>query len=215
MDRFIDAATGYPTAIFTALLLVVVGYWLLAMSGWVDFDSSDIDIELEAHADADPGELSTLAGYVMAMGLNGVPFSIVVSLLVLVAWTLSCMVGEWLLPWVPTAPLRWLAGTGTLVASVGAAIVFTAQLIKPMRGLFVTHRAVANASLVGQTCRIMSQSVNARMGYAEVAQRGASIQIKVWADEPNTLTKGMVAHILEYDETAGRYLVQQTSADLP
>jgi hypothetical protein len=213
MDRFINAATGYPTAILTALLLVVMGYWLLAMLGWVDFDSGDVDVELEAHADADPAELSTLAGYVMALGLNGVPFSIVVSLLVLVSWTVSCMVGEWLLPWVPTAPLRWLVGTGALLASVGAAIVFTAQLIKPLRGLFVTHQAPANASLVGQTCLIMSQRVNAREGYAEVAQRGAGIQIRVWADEPNALTKGMVAHILEYDEAAARYLVQQAPTD--
>jgi hypothetical protein len=214
MESFINAATGYPTAILTAMLLVVLGYWLVALLGWVDFDSSDIDLELQSHADADPGELSTLAGYVMALGLNGVPFSIVVSLLVLVAWTLSCLVGEWLLPWVPTEPLRWLVGTVALLASVGVAIVFTAQLIKPMRGLFVTHQAVGNASLVGQTCRIMSQSVNARQGYAEVAQRGAGIQIRVWAEEPNGLTKGDVAHILEYDEAAARYLVQQAPSGL-
>lgn len=213
MERFISAATGYPTAILTVMLLVVVGYWLLAMLGWVDFDSSDIDLELESHADADAGELSTLAGYVMALGLNGVPFSIVVSLLVLVSWTISCMVGEWLLPWVPTVLLRTIVGTATLLASVGVAIVFTAQLIKPLRGLFVTHQAMGNASLVGQTCRIMSQTVNARQGYAEVAQRGASIQIRVWADEPNALTKGVVAHILEYDESGARYLVQQAPTD--
>jgi hypothetical protein len=67
--------------------------------------------------------------------------------------------------------------------------------------------------LVGQTCRIQSQSVNGRQGYAEVSQRGAGIQIRVWAEEPNALTKGVVAHILEYDEAADRYLVQQAPPD--
>jgi hypothetical protein len=209
MNRFLDAATGYPTAILSVLLLVVVGYWVLAMMGWVDFDSGDVDIELQSQADVDAGELSTLAGYVMALGLNGVPFSVAVSLLVLLSWTVSCMAGEWLMPWVPTLPLQLLVGTGVLLASVGLGIVLTAQLIKPMRGLFVTHQAVGNASLVGQACKILSQSVDDRMGYAEVSQRGAGLQIRVWADAPNTLRKGVVAHILEYDEVRNRYLVQQ------
>jgi hypothetical protein len=207
MDRLIDAAIGYPTAIFTALLLVVLIYWLLALVGWVDFESSGVDMELELQADGDPGEISTLAGYVVALGLNGVPFSIVVSLLVLVAWTLSCLAGEWLMPWVPTWPLQLLIGTGVLVLSVALAIFITARLIRPLRGLFVTHQAVANASFVGQTCTVMSQKVDARSGYAEVAQRGANIQIRIRAEGDNRLTKGDAARILEYDEAANRYLV--------
>ncbi len=213
MNRFLDAVISYPTAILSVLLLVVLGYWLLAMMGWVDFDSGDVDVELQSQADMDSGELSTLAGYVVALGLNGVPFSVAGSLLVLIAWTASAMAGEWLMPWVPTLPLQLLVGTGVLLASVGFAIVLTAQIIKPLRGLFVTHQAVANASLVGQTCKVLSQAVNDRVCYAEVAQRGASLQIRVWAEVPNSLCKGSVAHILEYDETGNRYLVQQPAVD--
>jgi hypothetical protein len=213
MDRFMDAAISYPTAILSVLLLVVVGYWLLAMMGWIDFDSGDIDIELHSQADMDAGELSTLAGYVVALGLNGVPFSVAASLLVLLSWTASCLAGEWLMPWVPTLALQLLVGTVVLFASVALAIVVTAQLIKPLRGLFVTHQAVENASLVGQTCKILSQSVDARMGYAEVSQLGAGLQIRVWAEVPNTLRKGVIAHILEYDKAGNRYLVQQAPSD--
>ncbi len=219
MDRLINAATSYPTAIFTVLLLVVLGYWLLALVGLVDFESSGIDAELELHADADlgtdagantdSGPLSSLAGYVVALGLDGVPFSIVVSLLVLIGWTLSCLGGEWVVPLAPGWPLQLVIGTGVLVASVGVAIVGTAQLIRPLRGLFVTHRAARNASVVGQVCRIHSLKVTAMQGYAEVAQRGASLQISVWADEPNALTKGSLALVLEYDEALGRYLVRE------
>jgi hypothetical protein len=205
MDRLIDAAIGYPTAIFTALLLVLLVYWLLALVGWVDFESSGVDIELQA--DGDPGELSTLAGYVAALGLNGVPFSIVVSLLVLVAWTVSCMAGQWLMPWVPTTVLQLLAGTAVLLVSVAVAIVATAWLIRPLRGLFVTHQAVGNASFVGQACTILSQKVNQRFGYAEVAQRGANVQIRVWTPAANQLSKGDVVRILEYDVAANRYQI--------
>lgn len=208
MDRFIDAAIGYPTAILTALLLVVLVYWLLAMVGWVDFESTGMDMELELQADGEPGEISTLAGYVVAMGLNGVPFSIVLSVLVLVAWTFSCLAGEWLMPLVPTTLLQIVVGTVVLLLSVALAIFVTALLVRPLRGLFVTHQAIGNASLVGQTCTVMSQRVDGRHGHAEVAQRGASIQIRVWTPGDNRLTKGDVAIILAYDEAANRYRIE-------
>jgi hypothetical protein len=208
MDRFIDAAISYPTAVFSALLLVVLVYWLLALVGWVDFESSGIDLELELQADGDPGELSTLAGYVMACGLNGVPFSIVGSLLVLLSWTLSCLAGEWVLFRETSGLMHWVGGSIVLLLSLAAAIPITALLIRPMRGLFVTHEALANASLVGQTCVVLSQRVDERFGRAEVAQRGANIQIRVWAQAPHTLAKGDAAQILDYDSSAGRYLVR-------
>jgi hypothetical protein len=208
MDRFIDAATGYPTAVLTALLLVVLVYWLLALVGWVDFESTGIDLEFAPQTEGEVGELSTLAGYAMALGLSGVPFSIVVSVLVLVAWTLSCLAGEWLMPLVPTLLLQIVVGTGVLLLSVALAIFATALLVRPLRGLFVTHQAMGNASLVGQTCVVLSQRVDERHGHAEVAQRGANLQIHVHAATPNTLSKGTPACILEYDAAANRYLIR-------
>ena len=86
MGSLLQAVTSYPTAIFTVLLSVVMIYWLLAMLGLVDFESSGIDLDLDAHADADAADLGTIASYVVALGLNGVPFSVAVSLVVLIAW---------------------------------------------------------------------------------------------------------------------------------
>ncbi len=206
MGNFMEALVAYPTVIYTALLGVVVLYWLLAMLGMVDFESSDIDLELQA--DAEMGDLGTLASYVMAFGLNGVPFSVVVSLLLLVSWTLSCLAGMWLLPVVPTAVLRAIAGTGVLAASFAAAVPVAARLVRPLRGLFVTHAATSNAALVGQCCRVITQGVDEQVGRAEVERRGAPINIRVWARSPNTLAKGARARILDYDAQRGRYLIE-------
>jgi hypothetical protein len=206
MGEFWAVATSYPTAIYTVLLGVVLIYWLLAMLGMVDFESSGIDIELDA--DADGGDISTLASHVVGFGLNGVPFSIVVSLIVLVAWTASCMAGMWVLAWLPAQWLQWLVGSVVLVASFALAIPLTAQVVRPMRRLFVSHTAVINAALVGQTCKVITQRVDTQLGRAEVARRGASINIRVWAHTPNALVKGSVARILEYDEATARYLIE-------
>jgi hypothetical protein len=201
------AATAFPTALYTVLLGVVLVYWLLAIIGMVDFESSGIDLDIETHADASVDELGTIASYVVAFGLHGVPFSIVVSLLVLVGWTLSFLAGVTLLTWVPTDILKWLVGVVVLLVAFALSIVITARLVRPLRGLFVHHTAQSNASLVGQTCRVLTGMVDERQGRAEVAQRGASINIRVWSPSPNSLKRGDAALITEYDPGTHRYLV--------
>lgn len=201
------AVSAFPTAIYTVLLGVVLVYWLLAILGMVDFESSGIDLDIETHADASVDDLGTIASYVVAFGLHGVPFSIVVSLLVLVGWTLSFLAGVTLLAWVPTDILRWAVGAVVLLVSAALSVVITARIVRPLRGLFVHHTAQSNASLVGQTCKVLTGVVDERQGRAEVAQRGAGINIRVWSPSPNTLKRGDAALITEYDAGSHRYLV--------
>jgi hypothetical protein len=206
MGNFLDAAFAYPTAIYTALLGLVLFYWLLALIGVVDFESSGIDLELQADGSVD--DLGALASFIVAFGLSGVPFSVAISLLVLVAWTICCLLGMWVLPLVPTWPLQLLAGTAALLGSFALALPTTAVTLRPMRRLFVTHSALSNASLVGQRCVVTTGSVTATFGQAEVARRGASLTVAVGAAEPNPLTRGSPARILEYDAAADRYLIE-------
>jgi len=207
MTSFLDAVLAFPTMVYTVLLGVVLFYWLLAIVGLVDLESSGLEIETELQADAEVGDLGTLAGFLVALGINGVPFSIVVSLMVLLSWTFSCLFGMWLLPLVPTALLSAVAGTGVLILCPLLALPITARLIRPMRGLFVTHNAMSNHQLVGQTCKVLTGHVDERFGRAEVSTRGAGVNISVWAETPNDLAKGSVARIIEYDPARQRYLI--------
>lgn len=207
MTSFYDAAVSFPTVVYSTLLGVVLVYWLLALLGIVDFDSGHFEVDADLHADADAEDVGDLAGYLVALGLNGVPFSVVVTLLVLFSWTVTCLAAMWLLPLVPTSLLRLLAGLAAMLVGFGIALPMTARLIRPMRGLFVTHTAMSNAALVGQTCRVLTSGVDEKFGRAEVATRGASVNIKVWAETPNNLAKGSLARILEHDEAGERYLI--------
>ncbi len=81
-----------------------------------------------------------------------------------------------------------------------------------MRGLFTKHQARSNASLVGYDCIIVTQSVDAGFGRAQVADGGAGINIRVWAEAPNTLVKNSRAIIVAYDEVTQKYEVQAAPA---
>jgi hypothetical protein len=207
MAEFTTAVLSFPTAVYTALLGVVLVYWVLAIVGLVDFEHSGFDLDVHPQADADPAELGTLASYVVTFGLDGVPFSVAVSLVVLYGWVASCLAGMWLQPLVPAGVLTWLAGTAVFGGASALAIVLSARTIRPLRRLFVTHAALSNAALVGQLCRVVTGQVDQRVGRAEVAQRGASINIRVWAREPNALTRGSSARIVDYDAERARYLI--------
>lgn len=206
MSEFLSVVLGFPTMLFSIGLAVVLFYWLMAIAGLVDFGESTIDLDIGSAGEG--AGLGLIASYVVAFGLSGVPFSIVVTLLVTVAWTLSTLADIWLLSWLPGLALQILAGLLVLVLSMALSIIITARLVRPLRGLFATQYGQNSADLVGQRCRILTGQVDERLGRAEVSQRGASLDIRVWSPSPNPLRRGSQALILEYDAVAHRYLVQ-------
>lgn len=212
MREFLSVIFGFPTFLYSLALVVVLVYWIAAVIGLVDFGESSIDLDIAEHADVSVDDLGTIAGYVVAFGLSGVPFSIVVTLLVVIGWTLSTLAGIWVLAWVPTLPLQIVAGLVVLAACFALSIVIAARIVRPLRGAFVTEYARHNSDLIGQTCTITTGSVDEKQGYAQVAQRGAGLLIQVWAPSPNTLERGSQALIVEYDSAARRYLVQPMDA---
>lgn len=208
MGSFVDAAASFPTAVFSTLLAVVLFYWVLAVLGIVDFDNG---VDIDAGGDPGPPDLGTIAGYVVAFGLQGIPFSIILSLLVLVSWTLSCLGGMWLLPLLPGTGTQYAGGAILALASVSLAVPLASALARPLRGLFVTHSAIHNSALVGQQCKVLTQTVDEKTGRAEVAQRGANLNIRVWAATPNKLSRGAFARIVAYEENTSRYRIEADS----
>ncbi|WP_137937441.1 ubiquinone biosynthesis protein [Chitinivorax sp. B] len=222
MPLWLDAILSFPTIVYTILLVVVVTYWLLAIVGLVDFSHGhhghmewhdlahghghDTHFPADAHGHGET-DVSTIASFAMAMGLSGVPFSIVVSLIVFFAWVISALVGEYVLVWVPTQLLRILFGLAVMAGAFAMALPLTALTIRPMRPLFVVHNAPHNAGLVGLPCRILTLTVDEKFGQAEVTHQGSTFNIKIWAPTPNGLTKGSISALLDYDQKTGRYEV--------
>lgn len=194
--------SSFPTAVPTVLLAVLLLYWLVSIVG-----GSDLDLD-SGHAAHDVPELHTVAGYLVALGLGGVPLSVVASVLVFVMWLATALLHQYVLVLVPTALLRTLAGAGVLLFAALLAVPIAARLLKPLRGLFVKHSARENASLVGRACTILTQRVDERFGRAEVEDSGTSLNIRVWAATPNTLSRHAAAIIVRYDEGTRQYEVQ-------
>jgi hypothetical protein len=204
----------FPSAVPTVLLAVLMIYWVISILGVIDMgDSLDLDLHTDAgHAAHDAPDLHTLAGYLVALGLGGVPLSVAASVLMFFTWLATVLLHQYVVQWLPSGLLRAVAGVAVLLFAAALSLPITARVLRPMRGLFVKHAARSNDSLVGLDCRIVTQSVDAGFGRAEVEDHGASINIRVWAAQPNDLKKDSRAVILAYDAATQQYEVQAAPA---
>ncbi|MBB5954640.1 hypothetical protein FHS29_001210 [Saccharothrix tamanrassetensis] len=168
MGEFFESALAFPTVILTILLAAVVLFWVLAAVG-VDLDG----------------------GVELAYGLGGVPFSVMVSLLVPVAWFV-CLSATTLFDGYHVAILAGSLVVGFLAARVA---------VVPLRRLYPTLAPASRSDFVGRVCVIRTGTVTAHFGQAEVtADDGSSAIVQVRQAGRDELTAGTTALIFDYDQ---------------
>lgn len=205
MSQLFALITAFPTVVYTVLLGFCLVYWLFVMIGALDIDLLDLDVDLEG---GEEGFGAALAGVVSAIGLGGVPITIVVSFLALWGWMISALVASNLLVLLPFEWLRWLGGLGTLVAAFVGAVFLTRLCARPLRGLFVQQgRARSKHDLVGKLAEISSGKADAEWGEARVSDAGAVLVVSVRAPQGREFTHGEKVIVVDYDESSGAYLV--------
>ncbi|MFF3615186.1 hypothetical protein [Streptomyces sp. NPDC002580] len=126
MRTFVEAATGLTGILFTAALVVAVCFWLLVAVGAVTMDSFDADADLDAWS------------------MGGVPVTVALSLLAVLAWLLN-VAATALLSAVLSAVLSAHAPSGTatgvlhLLAPAGSLLAawrLTCLFVRPLRRHF-------------------------------------------------------------------------------
>ncbi|QOC94669.1 OB-fold-containig protein [Micromonospora craniellae] len=192
MTGFLGTALSFPTVLFSFLLVVVVGYWLLVLTGVLDL-GDDLDV--------DGGAGTFLAG----VGLGGVPSAIIFSLLVAVAWFVS-LAGTVLLDGLGLgAGTRIAVSIGVLLVAAFCAWVVTRLIAVPLARLFPTDTASSRHTFVGRLCVVRTGTVTADFGQAEVtAADGSSAVVQVRQPGDEKMTVGSSALIYDYD-TEGEF----------
>jgi hypothetical protein len=190
VGEFVDAAVSFPAVLFSVLLVVVVVYWLLVVLGTLDFDLAGGD----ADVDTDGGDGDFLDG----IGLGGVPVTVTLSVLVVIAWFVS-IVGGLALSEVDGAP-RVLLGVGVLLVALFAGLLVARLAAVPLRNLYASGPEPSRADFVGRHCVIRTGRVTADFGQAEVtAADGSSAVIQVRQTGEHELAAGHPALIFDYD----------------
>lgn len=155
-----------------------------------------------AEADAvDDGGL--LAGLLNAMGVRGVPITIVGTFVIFWAWILSYLTTRFLGP--IAAPL--VIGLAIAVTSAFGALFLAAVSSRPFKKLFVTHQAERRATLVGKMCTVLSAKVDGKFGRAEIEDGGAGFVAEVRCPQKNDLKRGAQALVYRYEPSEGVFFI--------
>ncbi|MEU4214103.1 hypothetical protein [Actinoplanes sp. NPDC026623] len=174
MGGFFDAVLSFPVIVFTPLLVVVIGYWIVVIAGGADPEGDGAD-----------------GGFLGFLGLGGVPASIVLSLFIALAWFVTLAGGE-LLAAIPAAFV--LAGALVL------AWVITRLAVALLRRFMPAGTEPSRADFVGLTCVVRTGRVTATFGQAEVhAPDGSSAIVQVRQAGDDELRAGTVALLFDFD----------------
>ncbi len=204
MEPFLHALIALPTGLYSALLALVLIYWLFVILGFFDIDLFGADIDLEG---APLWRGDTLAGMMAALGLTGVPIAIIFSFVVLIAWLLSLLANLYLLPWLP-GPFGGMAGLAVGIAAFVIALPLAGRAVVPLRPFFAVHGADSKQTLVGKLCTLTSGSVGQTHGQARYEQGGNDLILSVTCHiEENGLKRGDPLLIIDYDSAADTYAV--------
>lgn len=189
MPLFISIITTFPTVIFTVLLSVAVLYWLISLSGLVDSDVVEGDLD-------DSGSLA-LGGLLATLGLHGVPLPLVITLLALAGWLFSYFVTLLLGIHLNPGLLLWLFNSVVLILGFVVATILTSFLIRPLRPLFrPAQRLPIEQRLIGKPCTIRSATVTKEKGHADAHIDGDHLILQVRSD--SALVRGERAFIIQY-----------------
>ncbi|MGW7464972.1 hypothetical protein ACWGJT_09730 [Streptomyces xantholiticus] len=190
MAEFLNAIAAFPTVVFTAALVVVIGFWLLVLLGAADHDGFDADVDTDA------------------LSLGGVPVSVSASLLMALSWFFS-VTGSVLLArtgW-PDGLLH-LLGAVLLFASLFGSWRLTRALVLPLAKLFPDEPGPSRHDFVGLTCTIRTGRVDAEFGQAEVAARdGSTAVVQVRQNDGARLELGGTGLLYAYDDAGDFFWV--------
>ncbi|MGX5175402.1 hypothetical protein ACUR5C_15385 [Aliikangiella sp. IMCC44653] len=208
MSEIWAAAVTYPTAIFTTINLVLIGFWLLVAFGLFDIEFLSVDLDIDSELQPSVQNIGGFAGLLSTLGLTGVPITIVFTIVSFIAWLLS-YIGVYIgLSWNENTFIQIILGSLLLIASFAFALPISAQIIKPMRPLFRQLYGDSGVkNLIGAQCKIRSSRVDENFGEASCDIDGANLIVKVRAEKGQQLATGELVRIIDFDPQQNTYFV--------
>jgi len=208
MNPFHQTVTSFPTVIYTVLLIVCVLYWAIAMLGLVDLEILDIDLDGDIDSTDSAETQSILAGVLLKLGLNGVPLTIVLTIIAIIGWLIcyyTTYFGAKLLP--DLNIIKIIAALVTFVIASYITVLITAQVIKPLRALFSKLDVDETKHIIGQTVVVRSSVVNTERGEAFMNDGGAGVLLNIRTSAGSEFKKGDNVVVIEKLERDNHYKV--------
>ena len=213
MDPFYAIILSFPTLIFSILLLFCALFWLIAILGMIDIsflDLPDVDGDMDSGSDGNSTP-DAVAAIILKLGLNGVPLTIVITLISLLGWLISYYLVDFSFGYIANDWFRYALGSVYLVLAIYIAALITAQIIKPLRPLFKKLEQNVEKLVMGQTAVVRTSLVDNSFGEADLDDGGAGLILKVRSTGDQQYHRGDRVVLIEYlkEQNAFRVVSEQ------
>ena len=202
---------------WSLMLLLVLLYWVIAVAGIVDLDfmgvdlEVDADVDMDADIDANPGG-GAFVGVMEFIHLGSLPLMVVVSGLVICAWSMA-LVGNFYLNSSNSGVIGFALSSAVAIPG----LVISSLALWPVATFYkrLEDKTDGNLTMIGRTCRVRSDRVDTLFGQAEVSTPEGPLVVNVrLASESEPLQSGDVALIISEDSQQMLYTVRKITNEL-
>jgi len=222
MSEFLANILSFPTLFYTGLLALTLLYWFSSMLGLADFDfdGADLDLDLDgmdadASAASTSTELASSSGFLNKFKLDGIPLTISLSFVIFLSWILSFLFVNYYQDKIAEDWLQAFIGIWVILLAPVVSIPIIGVLLSPLKPIFKKFREEAEGrkadSLVGHSATVRTDKVTMSFGDADIDSQGASLILKIRAEEPNDLKRGDRIIITKYLPEEHVYLVRRSA----
>lgn len=203
MDPFYENVLSFPTVIFSVVLVFCVLFWLIAILGFLDISFLDIpepDFDFDSGGDT-ASTPDAVAGIILKLGLDGVPLTVVITLISLIGWFISYYIVNFTRDYLPGGVLYYGVGLVSFFVTFYLSALITSKIIRPLRPLFKKMGQDIEKLVMGQTAVVRTSRVDDSFGEALLNDGGAGLILKVRTTGNETYKKGdrvvLIEHIKE------------------
>lgn len=199
MNELLKTAITGVNIIPTALLGLIVLYWLIVIIGAIDIDFFDIDVDLDG-SEPSSGIINGLFSF---LNVAELPFMLVFSILALNFWILSMLI--YFLP----LPVGGLINGILLIPALSISILTTKAITQPLKKIFRNTYSGHNEGnhIIGHICTLVYNLSDRKLGQADINMEGSWLRINVKAEGDETFKKGEKALVIGKDFEKDFYII--------
>ncbi|XZE53750.1 hypothetical protein SH139x_005517 [Planctomycetaceae bacterium SH139] len=209
ISQFLQICFTGPVWPASVLICLLLAYCVLIFMGLADGDFEVADADGDGIAGFADSAGSLGAASIRWLNLDTIPVFIWMSVFGFCWWLLSLLLWEGF----DSDRYQPLLLTSVILASrnLVLSVTITKFLTLPMRGWFERSTAFRTDQIVGQICEIETGEATTEFGRARFKTDGAPLLLNI-RTTGETLVKGQLAEIIDFDPTARVYTVQSHEA---
>ncbi|MBP5981714.1 MAG: hypothetical protein KA748_16095 [Halomonas sp.] len=200
MQPFVSAALQFPTIVFTFLLALVALYWLLVLVRIAPLELFERDSLRDDH----------MASTLVSLGFAGVPATLALTCLIVVAGVLSLTVELLVLRWLPLGMLRVPVGVLVLWAVFAIASPIAAMMCHMLQRNLHRYKPFTRRCLLGATVVVFDRE-STEFATA-VIENEPNSRVRLHCKQGDCPQEGERRVLVKYlaDEGAYRSVTEQT-----